>query len=209
MGACRTLELTPGVAQDKAPRSQVGAWLRDLTGRERSLPWARRHFSISARHGQGPGRPGAPVVACSKAVSNGFSRLTPRLVIAAPPVGRRRSAGGAGRPASAIGPVATASNGGGSSSAATAAAVGNDWRRTGAVRRRARPGRARASAQRPPTRVFRPGPARDRVVTTCLSCGMSRPRNVFARRCAAWRYVACWIARRATGSAADAGDDSD
>lgn len=206
IGACRTLELTPGVAQDKAPRSQVDAWLRDLTARERSLPWAHLHFSIGAPPGQGPGPPGAPVVACSKAVNNASCRRIPRPVTVAPPVGRQRSVGGDGKPVNAIGPATTASNGDASSNAAIAAAVANDWPRAGAVRRRTRPGRARASAQWPPTRILRPGPARDRVVTTCWSCGRSRPRNVFARPCAAWRYVACWIARRATGSAAGAGD---
>lgn len=204
-----TLGLTPGVAQDKAPRSQVDAWPRDLTGWEQSLPWVHRHFSLSARHGQGAGLPAAHVGACSKAVNSGLRRLIPRRVIAAPPVGRRPSAGAAGRPASAIGPAAMANNGGGSSSAATASAVGNDWRRAGAVHLRTGPSRARASAQRQPTRILRPGRAQGPGVMTCLLSGMNSHSNVFARCCAAWRYVACWIARHAIDSAAGAGAGSD
>jgi hypothetical protein len=66
--------------------------------------------------------------------------------------------------------------------------------------------RARASAQRWTPRIFRRGRVSDPVAMKFLSSRRCYRPNVSVRRCAGWRYGACWIAKRGIGSGGDAGD---
>jgi hypothetical protein len=213
------LEALRGVSRfpsAKSPRSQVDARLRDLTIGD-STPHGPCHFILRQRFGQGRGVVIEFVVACSRAVSRCSCRRVRNRVIAVRRVRVRRSSGVVGGPVVAIGRVSRVGSVGGRSSVGIGSGVGNERRpRSRLTRRRPRttprrrslPPRARASAQRNSPKISRFVRVIGRDVTFS-SWSRSRDRTVgFVVWRAAWRYVACWIARRVTGSVAGAGDDS-
>lgn len=188
----------------KAPRSEVKASLRDLTSGSNRLPWTGVIFFgvFALDHTTAVVDAG---VVFSKVVNNSSGRVTPKHVIAAKVVAKRRGVGGVGRPANGIGPVRTASSGGASSSGATGSVVANGKSKPKQCQLPYRH-RARASAQRPEAKRFAYGRVIGRAATCCSRCRTGMRRDVFVAWLVAWRYGVCWIVKPVIAHA-DNGDD--
>jgi hypothetical protein len=177
----------------KTPRSEVGASLRDLNSGSNRLPWTRIILSVTSASVQRAVDSG-PGVVCSRAANGCSGRGVPKHVIAVCPVSRRPGVGGVGSRASAIAaPIRGASDGANNPSAIDSGSANRPRRQ---LRRRRC---ARASAQRQRARILRRGGANGRAATNSSRSSMNIRVSVFAVWRAAWRYVACWIAKHVIG----------
>lgn len=157
------------------------------------LPWTRVIFLGTSASGQRVAIIGRGGV-CSRGASGCSGRGVRKRGIAPKHVGALGDAGGVGRRASGIGRARTASSIGGNNHDA----IGNGYV-SDEQRQLTRSRRARASAQRRRAKIFRCGHAIGLVAMNFSRLPMNIRANVFAAWNADWRYVACWIARRATG----------
>jgi hypothetical protein len=183
----------------QTPRSEVRVSLRGLTSGSTVLPWTTVILSGTSTSDQRAVGRGRGVV-CSRAASGGSGRDVPKRGIAVPPVGKRLGAGGDGKPVSAIGPLPRGASGGRNSTGGIGSGGVNDRQR-----QLTRTRRARASAQRTSRQIFRRGRASGRVATNFSPSSMNIRVRVFAAWRAAWRCVACWIAKRGIGRGGAAG----
>ena len=201
----------------QSPRSQVDAWLRDLTIGDRP-PHGPCHFILRQRFGQGRGVVIGFVVACSRGASRRLCRRVRNPGIAVMRVRVRRGSGVVGGRAVAIGRASRVVSVGGRSIVGIGSGNGNERRprsrltgrmpRTTAYRK-SLPPRARASAQRNSAKISWSVRAIGRAAMSSL-WSRSRDRTVgFVVWRAGWRYVACWIARRVTDSVVGGGGDSE
>ena len=183
----------------KTPRSEVSASLRDLNSGSNRLPWTRvivfvTSASVQRAVDSGPG------VVCSRAANGCSGRGVPKRAIAVRRVSKRLGVGGVGSRASAIAaPIRGASAGANNPSAIDSASANRPRRQ---LRRRRC---ARASAQRQRARILRRGGANGRAATNSSRSSRNIRVSVFAVWRAAWRYVACWIAKRVIGRGGDVG----
>ena len=135
-----------------------------------------------------------PGVVCSRDANGCSGRDVRKRVIAVKGVAERLGSGGAGRRASAIEPRSTGVNGGvNSRSGIGSVCVSGKPRQLTWIRR------ARASAQHQRVKIFRRGHAIGLVATSISPFPMNIRASDLAAWRAAWRYVACWIARRVIG----------
>lgn len=192
-----------------------------------AFPWVQSHFSMFRRRGKSPVGPVEGVVACSRVVNGGSSRLGLRAGTAAETAPWRRGVGGACSRAGVTGPAWAV----GSSGARSIGVIGNGvesgrwqrqprrqpwqqwWQRQQLTRGRQprqqwRPRQqqqltrrrgARVSAQGRAARIFASGCARGRVAMSRSGCSTRRRAGVFAVWRAAWRCGECWTASRGSG----------
>ncbi len=177
----------------KASRSEVGASLRDLNSGSNRLPWTRIILSVTSASGQraviiGPG------VVCSRDANGCSGRGVRKHGIAVRPVSKRLGAGGVGGRVSAIEPAILDASGGATRRGGIGGGCVN-----GKPRQLPWICRARASAQRQRAKNFQHGGANDLVATNLSRSSMNIRVGVFAVWRAAWRCVACWTEKRATG----------
>ena len=129
---------------------------------------------------------------CSKDAAGYFGRGIGAPISAVKHVNKKLDAGGVGRRASSIArPIRARSDGVNSHGAVASGSV------SGKQRQLTRLSRARASAYRLRAKFFRASRAIGQVATSFSPFPMNIRASVFAVWRADWRYVACWIARRA------------
>ncbi len=201
LGFCDRLEALPSATR-RQNASEPGANLAPrLDRREQDLPWAHPHFSISVANGQRHHVFVERGVVCSRVVSDASRRRVLRRAIAARPVAVPPNGGGAGRRASAIGPPSEAKSGGGN----RAGGIASDSVSNSEPSQLTKLCRARASAQGLRAMILPGGPAIDRVVMSFSRSPMNNRASDSVVWPADWRYVACWIVRRAIGRGVGAG----
>jgi hypothetical protein len=184
---------------EKTPRSEVSASLRDLNSGSKWLPWTEVIVFVTSANVQRAVGSG-PDVVCSRAVNGCSGRGVRKRAIAARPVSKRLGVGGVGSRASAIAAPIRGVSGGANNPSAINNASANRPRRQLTRRRR-----ARASAQHQRAKILRRGGANVRAATNISRSSMNIRVSVFAVWRAAWRYVACWIAKRVIGRGGDVG----
>lgn len=173
-----------------------------LDRRGACLPWARRHFIISQRHGKGRAVLGERGGACSRGANAGSRLLIPSVVIAVARARRRPSVGDGSRRAVVTGPARTGVCAGASRTDGIGnAGVSGRWRGRQLTCRR----RARVSAQHRATKILASGCVIGRAVMSGSRCGTSIRAGVSAASYAAWRCDGCWTGRHVIGSGAGAG----
>jgi hypothetical protein len=176
----------------ETPRSEVDASLRGLTSGSNRLPWTEVILIATSTSGQGAVLIGRGFV-CSRAASSRSGRGIRAVIIAVKHVAKRPGAGGVGGRASVIARPRTASNSDANSRSGIVSGCAS-----GPRRQLTRPRRARASARRWSSKIFRNVPVIGRVATSCSRC----LRNIRASAFVVWRAdrlcVACWTAKRAT-----------
>jgi hypothetical protein len=187
---------------EKAPRSEVSASLRDLNSGSKQLPWTEVILLATSASGQSAVTIGSGVV-CSRGANGCFGRGIPKRVIAVNPVNKRLGGGVVGRRASGIARRSMARNAGGNKAGGIESGSAKDQRH-----QLTRTRRARASAQHLGAKILRRGPAIGQVATSFSRFPMNIRASVFAVWRVAWRYVACWIAKRAIGRGGVGGAES-
>jgi len=133
-------------------------------------------------------------VVCSKDANGSSGHGVRKRVIAVTYVKKRRGAGVVARRASGIERPSMARNVGGNRASGIASGCVHDQQR-----QLTRIYRARASAQRLGAKILRHDRVIGRVATSISRFPMTIRADVFAAWRAAWRYVACWIAKRGIG----------
>jgi hypothetical protein len=169
----------------KAPRSEVGASLRDLNSGSKRLPWTRVILSVTSASGQRAVIIGSGVV-CSRDANGCSGRGVRKRAIAAKVVRKQLGAGGVGRRASAIEPGILDASGGATRRGGIGSGCAN-----GKPRQLTWICRARASAQHQRAKIFRRGGANGRVATNLSSSSMNMRAGVFAAWRVAWLCAAC------------------